>query len=199
MLFDVNDYLDKFSGPGSPEPENFFSRRRAAWHGCNKAEARCDLAADRHSLFTRGVMAVALWRRSKYGRTLSELKADPEMIPFFADEVSKFIRKLIPGPLGNGLWAIVTPPPRRHLKGNFAQAVAAKVAAELEINFYPDVAAAKNRQRVNAVYELVALHPERNLIVFDDIYTTGSTLMSMRRLLLPLGKCLFNVVAINNG
>lgn len=199
MLFDVNAYLDKFSGPGSPEPENFFSPSRAAWHGRNKSVARCDLAPDCHSLFSRGIMALALWRRSTYGRTLPEIKEDPDMVPFFAQNMTAFIRKFMTGPICKGDWAVITPPPRRHPDGNFAQAVAGIIADNLGIHFYPDTAAARNRQRVNAVYDLRSLPPEHNLIVFDDIYTTGSTLKSMRNLLAPLGKNLLNIVAINNG
>ena len=199
MLFPVSDFLDSFSGPGSAEPENFFNHKRKAWHDRNKAEARCDLALNRHSLFSRGVMAIALWKRSTYGRTLSEIKDDPEMIPVFADNVAALLKKIFSGSLSGGDWAIVTPPPRRHKEGNFAQAVARIIADILGIPFHKDVATARSRQRVDATFDLVELPPEHNIIVFDDIYTTGSTLKAMQRLLAPLGKNLINIVAINNG
>lgn len=116
----------------------------------------------------------------------------------FIEGLSPFIKKLLGQYLQSGDWALITPPPRRHLTQNFAESVAKGIAANLGIPFRNNVASAKNRQRVNAEYKLVELPPESNLIVFDDICTTGSTLQSMDRLLRPLGKNLIYIVGINN-
>ena len=198
LIPDLSDFLASFSPPSKEGGENLFERRREAWHEDNRAEPRCDFAPDRFRLNARGLFFLSLWKRSVYGPTLSEIKQAPAMVDRFAEGVAPFIRDIVGHQLASGGWAIITPPPRRHMEGNFAQACAKGIAERLSIPFHPDVARARSRQRVNAVYDLVALPPEPNLIVFDDICTTGSTFMSMRRLLLPLGKNLVFFAAINN-
>lgn len=200
MLFDVNSYLDKFSAPASSgaDAENLFSEKRKAWHSIKKDDARCDFATDRFRLNARGIMFLSLWKRSIYGRTLTEIKGDDRMPEFFAKGMIPFILRIFGGNLPGGDWAIVTPPPRRHLENNFAMRCAVLIAEGLQIPFRRGVARAKNRQRVNAEFELIDAPKERNLIVFDDIVTTGSTFVAMDKLLRPLGKTTVFVTGINN-
>lgn len=199
MLFDVGGFLDGFSGQAVADPENPFAGiRRRAWHEVERPEPRCDFAPDRFRLNSRGVMFVSLWKRSIYGMTLPSIKAHPDMPRRFADGLAPFIGKILGSSLASGSWAIITPPPRRHKLKNFAQNCAGLIAARLGIPFHPDVSECHSRMRVNAEFTLLNLPPEANLIVFDDICTTGSTLMSMNRLLQPLGKNLFFIVGINN-
>lgn len=200
LIPDLSGFLKSFSPPSDNTAggENFFERKRKAWHENNHVEPRCDFAPDRFRLNARGLFFLSLWKRSVYGQTLTEIKQDPANVDRFAEGVSPFIRDIVGHQLHAGGWAIITPPARRHKDWNFAQACASEIARRLNIPFYHDVAHAKNRQRVNVEYDLVNLPPEPNLIVFDDICTTGSTFQSMRRLLLPLGKNLIFFAAINN-
>ncbi|MDE6791779.1 MAG: phosphoribosyltransferase [Muribaculaceae bacterium] len=199
-LSELSSFLDSFSPPSGAADggENLFSKKRKAWHSASKEEPRCDFAPDRFRLNARGLFFLSLWKRSIYGPTLSEIKADPEMVEKFIQGVAPFIRDILGHKLGKGQWAIITPPPRRHIERNFAQRVAAGISEILNIPFHPDVARAKNRQRVMAEFDLVNLPPEPNLIVFDDICTTASTFQAMRRLLLPHEKNLIFFAAINN-
>ena len=200
LIPDLSSFLASFSPPSADADggENLFQQKRKAWHADSSAEPRCDFAPDRFRLNARGLFFISLWKRSIYGPTLTEIKQDPDMIPKFIHGVAPFIRDIIGHQLRSGGWAIITPPPRRHKERNFAQTVAAGIAEILGIPFHPDVAAARSRQRVNAEFDLISLPPEPNLIVFDDICTSGSTFQSMRRLLLPHNKNLIFFAAINN-
>lgn len=133
------------------------------------------------------------------GQTLSEIKSDPEQVPHFALAVSDFLLEFLGGSISSGDWCVVTSPRRRHLERNFAHLVGSGIASRLGIPFYPDTAKCSSRQRVNAVFELGNNPLQSNVIVFDDIVTTGSTLSAMSNLLRPLGKNTLFVVGINNN
>lgn len=199
MLFDVAGFLDKFSSPSKDGDENLFRTKQKAWGGhTNKPEPRCDFAPNRHSMVMRGVVALTLFKRSPFGQCLSEVKTDPGRPDFIAMKSAEFLRRVLSPNLDPGQWAVVTPPARRHLTENFAQKTGRLLAGLLGIECHVDVAICKNKKRVNAIYTLDKLPTQNNLIVFDDIITTGSTFISMDRLLTPLGKnCLF-FAAINN-
>ena len=132
------------------------------------------------------------------GRTLTEIKSDPAEIPHFAVAVSDFLLELLGSSMATGHWCVCTTPKRRHKERNFATLVSMDIAERLHIPFYEDVAFCRNRQRVNAIFDLNILPTEPNIIVFDDFVTTGSTLGAMYRLLSPLGKNLLFVTGINN-
>ena len=75
----------------------------------------------------------------------------------------------------------------------------ARLAELLGINFYEDVAECHSKHRVGAVFTFGKEPPkERNIIVFDDFVTSGATMISMRELLLPLGKNIVFFTGINN-
>ncbi len=191
-LSDCSPDLD----PVSPARDIFAVHERKGWD--KSIEARCNF--DYRPRLTRraGVWFLSLWQKSLMGRTLTEIKSDPAEIPHFADAVSDFIRELIGSSMGAGQWCICTTPKRRHKERNFATLVSIEIARHLNIPFYEDVALCRNRQRVNAVFDLNLLPQEPNVIVFDDFVTTGSTLGAMHRLLAPLGKNLLFVTGINN-
>jgi adenine/guanine phosphoribosyltransferase-like PRPP-binding protein len=141
---------------------------------------------------------VSIWQKSLYGRTLTEIKADDDMVQFFADSIVPVIKEMLGYNLPNGDWAVVTTPKRRHLTKNFATRISEVIAQQLGIPFYEDVASCRSKQRMNAVFTLNVLPKEANLIVFDDFVTTGQTLASMRRLLEEHGKNLVFFTGINN-
>lgn len=163
--------------------------------------ARCDLSVERIVVqpHAKELMVVSLWKKSIKGRHLTEIKEDDSMVELFAAKMTDVIRRVQGSHLNNGTWAICATPKRRHLVKNFACRIAEKIAGNLGIRYYEDVAKSDSRERVNKVYTLGVLPDEPNLIIFDDFVTTGSTLLSMKRLLEPLGKNLVFFVGINNN
>ena len=168
----------------------FAEKKRAAWKDVQQTEARCDFAPNKVRISYRNPQfgIISLWKKSVYGRTLTDIKADPDMVEFFAVNVAKLVGQILGSSLSLGDWAIVTSPKRRHKERNFASLVSARLADLLGIPFYEDVAECHSKHRVGAVFSFGAEPPkERNIIVFDDFVTSGATMISMRELLLPLG------------
>ena len=179
----------------------FAEKKRAAWKDEQQTEARCDFAPNKVRISYRNPQfgIISLWKKSVYGRTLTDIKADPDMVEFFAVNVAKLVGQILGSSLSLGDWAIVTSPKRRHKERNFASLVSARLADLLGIPFYEDVAECHSKHRVGAVFSFGAEPPkERNIIVFDDFVTTGATMISMRELLLPLGYNLVFFTGINN-
>ena len=179
----------------------FAEKKRAAWKDVQQTEARCDFAPNKVRISYRNPQfgIISLWKKSVYGRTLTDIKADPDMVEFFAVNVAKLVGQILGSSLSLGDWAIVTSPKRRHKERNFASLISARLGSLLGIPFYEDVAECHSKHRVGAVFTFGKEPPkERNLIVFDDFVTSGATLISMRELLLPLGYNLVFFTGINN-
>ena len=179
------------------EAKDLFSTvNRKAWD--KSEEARCDFQY--HLRLTRRASTsfITIWQKSIFGRTLTEIKTDDNMVPFFVDNLAPVIQEMIGYHLQNGDWAIVTTPMRRHRTRNFASRIAEKMAQTLNIPFYYDCAHCRSKQRVNAVFDANNIPREQNIIVFDDFVTTGSTLQAMKNLLTSLGKNPIFFCGINN-
>ena len=141
---------------------------------------------------------ISIWKKSIYGRTLTDIKGDPEMVSFFAENITPVISETLGYHLSDGSWAVCTSPKRIHREKNFATLISERIAASLGIPFYEDVALCHSKQRVNAVFEANNIPRESNIIVFDDFVTTGQTLSAMKRLLVSLDKNSVYFSAINN-
>ena len=152
---------------------------------------------------------ISLWKKSLYGRTLTDIKSDPDMIEKFAEGMNTLVRQILGHSLATGDWCIVTSPSstkslcsaknRRHKVRNFASLISARLAQLLGIPFYEDIAECHSKHRVGAVFTFRAEPPkESNIIVFDDFVTTGATMISMKNLLEPLGKNLVFFTGISN-
>ena len=190
----------------------FAPKSRAAWKDVQQAEARCDFAPNKVRISYRNPAfgIISLWKKSVYGRTLTDIKSDPDMVEKFAEGMNTLIRQILGNSLADGDWAIVTSPKRRHKERNFASLISARLAELLGIPFYEDVAECHSKHRVGAVFTFGSSFaerlrsknqspiPERNIIVFDDFVTTGATMISMRELLMPLGKNLVFFTNISN-
>lgn len=120
------------------------------------------------------------------------------MINYFAENISNFIKNIFGEFLNRGNFSIVTTPARRHKDRNFGELTASKIASILGLPFYPFCALATSKQRINAVFKPNNIPKEVNVIVFDDIVTTGSTFSSMKVLLNKYNKNLFFIAGINN-
>lgn len=209
-LIDVGEILSEISVPNidmdalgvspnsrTPQSKDIFAEeKRKAWD--KSVEARCDFTYRLRLTRRSNVNFISIWQKSLYGRTLTEIKADDDMVQFFADSIVPVIKEMLGYNLPKGDWAIVTTPKRRHLTKNFATRISEVIAQQLGIPFYEDVASCHSKQRMNAVFTLNVLPKEANLIVFDDFVTTGQTLASMRRLLEEHGKNIVFFTGINN-
>ena len=197
---DVPD-LDASFVPSAQSKDLFAEKKRAAWKDVQQAEARCDFAPNKVRISYRNPAfgIISLWKKSLYGRTLTDIKSDPDMVGKFAEGMNTLVRQILGHSLATGDWAIVTSPKRRHKVRNFASQISARLAELLGIPFYEDVAECHSKHRVGAVFTFGKEPPkERNIIVFDDFVTSGATMISMRELLLPLGYNLVFFTGINN-
>ena len=182
-----------------PKTKDLFAeKKRAAWKEVQTEEARCDFSPKMRLTNRGGAFFITLWKKTVYGRTLTDIKGDDEMVPFFAEAMARLIRSVLGEFLSAEDYAIVTTPKRRHKERNFASMISARIAELLALPFFEDCAHAPSKHRVGTVFTANNIPPQRNIIVFDDFVTTGQTLVSMQNLLVSLGKnCIF-FAGINN-
>jgi len=179
------------------QPKDLFAvNKRKSWD--KTVEARCDFTYKLSLTRRSDVDFISIWKKSVYGRTLTDIKGDPDMVTFFAENITPVISETLGYHLTDGSWAVCTSPKRRHKEKNFATLICEKIAASLAIPFYEDVALCHSKQRVNAVFELNNLPKESNIIVFDDFVTTGMTLAGMKKLLTKYKKNVVFYSCINN-
>ena len=186
------------SAPAPQAEKNLFAEKdkRKAWE--KEKLARCDFQKQVKILHRPGFYFISVWNKSVKGRTLTDIKGDDAMIPFFATHVTELSTDTIGDNLRNGTWAIVATPKRRHLTHNFASLIAEEIGKRLGIPFYDDCAHARTRERINAVFTANNIPVDQNIIVFDDFVTTGSTIIAMKNLLDSLGKTSVYFIGINN-
>lgn len=137
----------------------------------------------------------SFFRRSKGGKSFMEIKRSESDAGRFAEEGVYFIRCLIHNLEG---WCIVTTPGRRSGDGpHFASLVCRQMADTLGIPFHDNAVCCVNRQRIEPEFHLLRPIPEKKVIVFDDIITTGSTLKATVE---SLGErdIILNLIGINN-
>lgn len=180
----------------SKDKDIFGSKARKAWD--KSEEARCDFQY--HLRLTRRASTsfISIWQKSVFGRTLTDIKGDDKMVPYFVENLVPVIQEMIGFNLEHGDWAIVTTPMRRHMERNFASMISEQLAEFLHIPFYFDCARCRSKQRVNAVFDANNIPREHNVIVFDDFVTTGSTILAMKNLLHSEGKNPIFFCGINN-
>ena len=174
----------------------FALEQRKSWD--KSVEARCDFTYKLRLTRRASTNFITIWQKSVFGKTLTEIKSDDDMIPFFVESLVPVIRECIGYHICDGSWAIVTTPMRRHKERNFATLVSEGLAKELGIPFYFDCAHCRSKQRVGAIFDPNNLPNEPNIIVFDDFVTTGSTLLAMKNLLQEHGKNPVFFAGINN-
>lgn len=174
----------------------FALEQRKSWD--KSVEARCDFTYKLRLTRRASTNFITIWQKSVFGKTLTEIKSDDDMIPFFVESLVPVIRECIGYHICDGSWAIVTTPMRRHKERNFATLVSEGLAKELGIPFYFDCAHCRSKQRVGAIFDPNNLPHEPNVIVFDDFVTTGSTLLAMKNMLQEHGKNPVFFAGINN-
>lgn len=194
VLADMPDLSLKSASNG--KKDIFASDKRKAWD--KSVEARCDFSFHLQMKCRATVYFTTIWQKTVFGRTLTDIKSDDDMVPFFASSLAPVINNAQGIHLDKGDWALVTTPMRRHTERNFASRFSAALADMLHVPFYYDCAHCRSKQRVGAVFDANNIPNERNIIVVDDFVTTGSTLLSMRNLLASLGKNVVFFAGVNN-
>jgi len=193
----LSSLLIETKDDAKPQVKDLFAvQQRKSWD--KSQEARCDFTYKLRLTRRSNVNFISIWQKSIMGRTLTDIKSDPEMVAFFADSICPVISDIIGYNLSLGQWCVITSPKQRHKEKNFATLISERIGQKLDIPFYEDVAFCHTKQRLNAVFELNVLPVEPNIIVFDDFVTTGQTLAAMKHLLQPLGKNLGFFTGVNN-
>jgi hypothetical protein len=196
-LFDLKEDSRFRMDSASPKKDDLFAEhQQRAWD--KSTEARCDFTRRVRITRRASIWFITIWQKSIMGRTLTDIKGDEEMVPFFAGMMSALIIDILGESLNSGGWCLVTTPKRRHLVRNFATRISIEMAKTLHIPFYEDVCSCHTKQRINAEFTVNLVPPEQNIICFDDFVTTGSTLASMKQALAPLGKNILFFAGINN-
>jgi adenine/guanine phosphoribosyltransferase-like PRPP-binding protein len=188
--------LSEISAKAHEPLDLFAEKKRKGWD--KTVEARCDFTPRPRLTRRSGLFFLSYWQKSIFGKTLTEIKADDNMVPFFADTIAAYISEVIGPALSKGDWCIITTPKRRHLVKNFATRISEEIAAKLDIPFYEDVCSCKNRQRMNAIFTVNLVPKEQNVICFDDFVTTGNTLKSMKVALEKYKLNILYISGINN-
>ena len=145
MTFPVSDLssLDFISG-GDAAPQSraqqkdlFAVQKRKSWD--KSTEARCDFSYKLRLTRRSNVNFISIWQKTVYGRTLTDIKGDPDMVEFFAISLVPVIKEMLGYNLHNGSWCICTSPKRRHKTKNFATLISELIGKMLDIPFYEDV------------------------------------------------------------
>lgn len=172
------------------------AKKKAAWgKGKNYKEPVCDLQ-DRLFIHQRKeYMYISIFRTSDEGIPISEIKVE-DNVRLFALKAEEMVRGVV-GLKQTEDWCVITTPKRRHTTKNFATMVCEVLAKRLGVPFYEDAIVAKNRDRLKPHFELVEDIKENNVILYDDIITTGSTLLGCNALL--VNKNVLNIIGIANN
>ena len=171
-------------------------RRQNSWHNAGKL---CNLELKIMLREKEGFFYTSFFAVGKKGRPIAELKEDPKLVPVFADNLCDYLLKTTGGNLRKGDWCICTTPRRRHTEGfHFATEICRAASEQLGIPFREGIVTTKNRNRVLAEFTLAEDPPEHNVILYDDILTTGITMRESRELLVDAGHTVIPVVAIRN-
>lgn len=142
----------------------------------------------------------SIFRTGKDGKTLEEIKV-PENVKFFANTAAEVILSILgPNIDSDKEWALITTPRRRHKEGfHFATEVCYEIATLLTIPFYAGAIQTDNSTRMDPIFRLsIPRIPEHNLIIYDDVLTTGYTLQAAKELLTDEGHIVLPVISIDN-
>jgi predicted amidophosphoribosyltransferase len=168
------------------------SGKRGIWK--KRSISRCNML-DRPGLHKKGNFYYAsFWKKSKDGKLLKEIKKDKDNIEVFAKKTIDYIASKY-----NNLqeFCIVTTPKRRHKTSNFSDCVCKYISNVLQIPYYADIIKCMGRSRINPKFRRIGEIAEQNIILFDDIITTGSTITATYNLLGD--KNIIVIVGVNNN
>lgn len=179
---------------GFADPNEY--SRRESWKTSAKL---CDMKLNVMTREKSGYFYTSFFSTGKKGRPISQIKEDVNLVLPFANNLCDYIERSLGENLADGGWCICTTPRRRHKEGfHFATEICRKASIILGIPFRENVVAAKTRGRIEPEFDLAYDPPEKNIILYDDIITTGITVRETRRLLMEQGHNVLPVIAIRN-
>ena len=160
---------------------------------------RCDMKPRIAIREKNGHRYISLFASSKEGMTLEEIKNSRKCEKQIAQAVTEHIRESLGNNLAGTGWAMITTGRRRHREGyHFATAVCKTAAKKLGIRFYEGAIECGNADRLKPELTLKTEPEEKNLILFDDIITTGTTMSRTTELLAGKGYTVLTVIGIRN-
>jgi hypothetical protein len=171
-------------------------KKRSSWGKAKDYKEPCCDLSDHLQLHKRDCFFyICSYHNTPTGIPLSEVKTEPN-VELFARKAEEIVRGIVQL-RDTKDWCIITTPKRRHKEKNFASMVATQLAKFLGIPFYDDTMEAHGRDRINPEFKLVKDIPESNIILYDDILTTGSTIRACVHLLTD--KNVVCVIGIDNN
>lgn len=171
-------------------------KKRSSWGKAKDYKEPCCDLTDHLQLHKRDCFYyICSYHNTPTGIPISEVKTEPN-VELFARKAEEIVRGIVQL-RDTKDWCIITTPKRRHKEKNFASMVATQLAKFLGIPFHDDTMEAKGRDRINPDFKLVKDIPESNIILYDDILTTGSTIRACVHLLTD--KNVVCVIGIDNN
>lgn len=139
----------------------------------------------------------SLFKSGNEGQLLQEIKT-PENVWMFARTALEFVEGTLGPYLKGSGWGIMTTPRRRHKDFHFATKICEQLSNDLQIPFYPDAVVTDNTTRLDPRFRLATNPHERNILLYDDIITTGCTLKATRDLLIEQNYVVWPLISIDN-
>ena len=171
-------------------------KRRKSWA---VTEKRCNLKKKMKQHSHGGLMYTTFYEVGKEGILLEDIKADEGNVEPFAENLCDYLEETLGANIAKGGWCICTTPRRRHKKGfHFSTEICRNAAAKLGIPFYLDAFSAENRNRIEPDFTMETEPKEQNVILYDDIVTTGQTIRTVRQMLNDAGHVTLLVIGIKN-
>lgn len=160
---------------------------------------KCDMKPCIAARVKNGHRYVSLYAASKEGQTLEEIKNSKKCERKIAEELIAQIREQLGKNLAKNGWAMITTGRRRHREGyHFATEVTRRASEALGLRFYEGAIECGNADRLKPALEIRKEPEERNLILFDDVITTGTTMTKTVELLEEHGYTVLVIIGIRN-
>lgn len=166
-----------------------------------RTEKYCDLKKKIKCHSNGGMLFTTFYEVGKRGIPITEIKEKKSNAELFADNLCDYLECATGGGynLSKGDWCLCTTPRRRHKEGfHFSTEICRLTAEKLGLPFYMDAFSAKNGNRINPEFYMEKNPAEHNVILYDDIISTGETLRTCRKLLLDEGHVVLLAVGIQN-
>ena len=191
-IADVSAEFDLDAGEWGVDIE---SDDRKGWGKANGGEAVCDLEPRLAVHERKEFSFLSTFSSSEEGIPLSAIKSQ-ENVEMFANKAIMFITKVLGVKKGED-YCIITTPSRRHKDWNFANEVCKVVASKTGIEYIEKFCSAQDRRRIGGKPFKKNCDVKRNVILYDDILTTGSTIRKTLELLPKENVAV--IVGINNN
>lgn len=178
--------------------EEQVAKKKKGWHvgKSGRSDRRCNLEERFNFHVKMETSFHACFNVSPEGYLLYEIKENFDNVPAFAQTGVKLIRQM--GLFNLDGYAIVAAPKRRHKDRNFADCVCEELSKQLSVPYHANIFTALNSDRTHPKFSMQPIK-EKNVIFYDDILTTGSTMLCCYRMLKEGGALnVLNVIGINN-